>query len=101
LLINQDYENLLSMSVFGKNNLSYRPGGKISFGDFGGPAYYGCNAWIGELDNTDTDALELGGRNGISLKSGGTMSYEIAKFTSVGDLYLRGSLLIHCALLVA
>jgi hypothetical protein len=90
--INNDYNDAITIEVFGRNTTAYRPGAKLSFGDFGSSQNYSANAWIGEYSNTDTDALELGGKNGIFFKAGGTLDYEVARLENDGDFFIRGTL---------
>ncbi len=88
-----DPTNLVTLAAFGRGTDTYRAGSKISFGDFGSPANGGVQAFIGENGTTDTDALQVHGKNGVHFSTGGAGDYEVARFTSNGDLQLRGTLL--------
>ncbi len=88
---NNDYNGEVSIETFGLNMTSYRPGAKMSFGDYGSASSYSANVYIGELGNTDSDALQLNGKNGIHFITGGQGTYEVAQFTSSGDLHVRGT----------
>ncbi len=88
---NNDYNNEISMEAFGLNTIAYRPGAKLSFGDYGASVNYGANVFVGELGTTDTDALQLNGKNGIHFTMGGQGTYEVARFTSGGTSEVRGA----------
>ena len=88
---NNDYNNEVTQEVFGLSSASYRPGGKLSFGDYGSIVNYSSNVTIGEYGNYDSDALQLNGKYGIYMTSGGQGNYNVALFTSSGDLELRGT----------
>ncbi len=88
---NNDYNNEVSIETFGLNMTNYRPGAKMSFGDYGSTQYYSANVFIGELGNTDSDALQLSGNSGIYFTVGGQGAYEVGRFTSSGDLHVRGT----------
>ncbi len=69
-----DYDNDLSMQVFGKHG-TYLTNGRIGFGDYG-TKYSGLpNLFLGEFgSNTDSDILEIRGSNGVTLTH--TQGYE-------------------------
>ena len=98
---NNDYNNEISIEAFGLNSTSYRPGSKMSFGDYGSSVNYGANAYVGEWGTYDSDALQLNGKNGIHLTTGGQGTFEVALFTSSGDLELRGTLHANSTLLTS
>lgn len=76
----EDQMNILSMSIFGKNDYS-RSGSKLSFGDFGSYNRWGWNVFIGEKDTLDTDQLWLHGKNGFAVTYGRAESnYHLLSF---------------------
>jgi Chaperone of endosialidase len=78
---NNDYNNEVSVELFGLNTTNYRPGSKLSFGDYSSSATSGANVFIGEIGPGDTDALQVHGGNGIFFTQGGQGSYITAQFT--------------------
>lgn len=88
---NNDYNNEMSIEAFGLNTIAYRPGAKLSFGDYGAAVNWGANVFVGEFGTTDTDALQLNGKYGIHFTTGGQGTYEVARFTSGGTLEVRGA----------
>ena len=89
---NNDYNNEVTQEILGLGSDPYRTGSKLSFGDYGSVVNYSSNVTIGEYGNYDSDALQLNGKYGIYLTSGGQGNYNVALFTSSGDLELRGSI---------
>ena len=89
---NNDYNNEVTQEILGLGSDPYRVGSKMSFGDYGSVVNYSSNVTIGEYGNYDSDALQLNGKYGIYLTSGGQGNYNVALFTSSGDLELRGSI---------
>ncbi len=87
-----DPNNEVTMQCFGLNALSYRPGGKLSFGDYGSAANGNANVFVGEWSNFDSDGLQLHGNTGIYFTTGGQGSFQVARITSSGDLHVRGSI---------
>ncbi len=88
---NNDYNNEVSIETFGLNMTNYRPGAKMSFGDYGSATNYSANVFISEYGNYDSDALQLNGKGGIFFTTGGQGTYEVARFTSSGELHVRGA----------
>lgn len=66
-----DSGNVLSMQVMGNGGGGYYPGGKIAFGDFGSLGGYAYNVFIGENGDSDSDQLQLHGKNGLYFTTGG------------------------------
>jgi hypothetical protein len=92
---NNDYNNEVTHEFFGLNNTSYRPGCKISLGDYGASANGGANVFLAEAWNWDSDQLEVHGKNGIFLTIGGGStghgnSIVGAELNSYGDLSVKG-----------
>ncbi|MDZ7878502.1 MAG: tail fiber domain-containing protein [Saprospiraceae bacterium] len=92
---NNDNNNEVSIETFGLNNNAFRPGGKISFGDYGSSANNNANATVGELGTGDSDALQLHGKNGVYITTGGQGNFEVARFNSWGSLEVRGSVIAN------
>ena len=84
-----DYNNEVSVEVFGLNNTTYRPGSKMSFGDYGASANGGANAFIGEWTTGDSDGMQVHGKNGIFFSTGSIGNYDVGKFVG-NDFFLRG-----------
>jgi hypothetical protein len=55
---NNDYNNEVTHEFFGITDASYRPGCKISLGDYGSGLSGGANVFIAEAYGWDSDALE-------------------------------------------
>ena len=89
--VGNDYNNEVTQEILGLGSDPYRTGSKLSFGDYGSVVNYSSNVTVGEYGNYDSDALQLNGKYGIYLTSGGQGNYNVALFTSSGDLELRGS----------
>jgi Chaperone of endosialidase len=90
-----DYNNEVTHEFFGLNSSSYRPGCKISLGDYGASANGGANVFIAEAYNWDSDQLEVHGKNGIFLTIGGGSTGHGggvvgAELNSYGDLSVKG-----------
>jgi Chaperone of endosialidase len=96
---NNDYNNEVSIETFGLNNTAFRPGAKISFGDYGSSTNYSANVSVGESGNTDSDALQLNGKNGVNITTGGQGTFEVARFTSSGNLEVRGAINANSSIL--
>ena len=88
---NNDYNNEVSIETFGLNTTAFRPGAKISFGDYGSSTNFSANVSVGELGTADSDALQLNGKNGVHITTGGEGTFEVARFTSWGTLEVRGA----------
>jgi len=80
-----DLNNALSMSVFGKDAGTMRAGAKLAFGDFGRHPNYGWNVFIGEFGNTDTDQLWLHGKKGFYLTCTGQPEYRTTSVNNSGS----------------
>ncbi len=80
-----DLNNALSVSVFGKDAGTMRAGAKLAFGDFGRHPNYGWNVFIGEFGNTDTDKLWLHGKNGFFLTCTGQPEYRTTSVNNSGS----------------
>jgi hypothetical protein len=89
---NNNPNSEISHEVFGLNNTNFRPGGRISFGDYGSSANGSANVFLGEMDYWDTDALQLHGKNGLFLTVGPGGWYTAAQISSVGDAHFYGTL---------
>ena len=74
------------------NTLSYRPNGKLSFGDYGSAANGNANVYVGEWSNFDSDALQLHGNAGIYFTTGGQGIFQVARMTSSGEFHARASI---------
>lgn len=90
-----DYNNEVTHEFFGLNSSPYRPGCKISLGDYGSSANGGANVFLAEAWNWDSDQLEVHGKNGIFLTIGGGSSGHGgvivgAELNSYGDLSVKG-----------
>jgi Chaperone of endosialidase len=84
---NNDYNNEVSHEFFGLSNDSYRPGAKISLGDYGSSANGGANVYIGEAFGWDSDQLDVHGKYGIFFTVNGTAGSIIgASINGTGDL---------------
>ena len=86
-----DYNNEVSHEFFGLNTTSYRPGSRISFGDYGSSANSGANVFMGEWTTGDSDGMQVHGKNGIFFTTGGVGNYDVGKFIG-SDFFLRGSI---------
>ena len=86
-----DYNNEVSIEAFGLNSTSYRPGARLSFGDYGSSANYGANVFIGEQGNGDSDALQLHGKQGIFFTQQGNGWYTTAQMTN-GNFAVYGTI---------
>lgn len=84
-----DNSTSATIQCFGINTTSYRPGSRISFGDYRAPSSY--NVYLGEYGNTDTDGLELHGASGIHFTTGTATIYEIGSLSSSGNFSITGS----------
>jgi hypothetical protein len=62
---NNDPLNEMTHEILGLGTDMYRTGSKLSFGDYGRATFMGANVFIGEFGTTDSDAMELGGKNGF------------------------------------
>jgi Chaperone of endosialidase len=82
-----DYENIITMGLFGRGADEYRAGSKLGFGDIGGAANGGINVFIGEYGITDSDKLQLHGKDAIYFTTKGTGSFEAGRFDMSGNLY--------------
>lgn len=88
---NNDPNNDISIEAFGLNTASYRPGAKMSFGDYGVAANGGANVFMGEWTTGDSDGMQVHGKNGIYFSTGGVGNYDVGKFVG-SDFFLRGSI---------
>jgi Chaperone of endosialidase len=94
---NNDYNNDISVEIFGMNaNNPDRPGGKISFGDYGSAQYGSCNVYLGEYGVYDSDVLELHGNRGIKFTTRGSFGTDNAvtieqngNLMAIGDVFAR------------
>ena len=82
---NNDYNNECNLEILGLNNTAYRPGARITIGDYGSAANGGNNVSIGEAWGWDSDQLEIHGKNGIFFTVNGANSVIGAELTSYGD----------------
>lgn len=80
-----DPNNVLTMSLFGKNENNYRPGSKLAFGDFGRYTTGSWHVFVGEFGDTDTDRLWLHGRNGLYITCTGRPAQSISTFDGTAD----------------
>jgi hypothetical protein len=88
-----DPTKFCTMNAFGKGTDTYRAGSKLSFGDFGTPVpNLGANVFVGELGDTDSDALQLHGKNGVYFSAGGEGTYFVGGINPGGDLHIRSVL---------
>ncbi len=87
---NNDYNNEVSHELFGLNSNSYRPGAKLSFGDYGSAVNGGAQAFVAEAWGWDSDQLQIHGKNGIYLTIGGAGNIVGAELNSYGDLLVKG-----------
>ena len=85
-----DYNNEVTHEFFGLNSNPYRPGCKISLGDYGSAANGGAQAFVAEAWGWDSDQLQLHGKNGIYLTVGGGGNIVGAELNSSGDLAVKG-----------
>ncbi len=87
-----DGNDVITLGLYGRNTTDpYRPGSKLSFGDYG--STYGCNVFIGELGNYDSDALELHGKNGIRFTVGAELyKGEAMRLDGNGNFWTTGSI---------
>jgi hypothetical protein len=76
-----DSNNEVSVELFGLNTSSYRPGAKLSFGDYSSSASGGANVFLGEIGWGDSDAMQIHGRTGIFFTQGAQGNYITAQFT--------------------
>lgn len=86
-----DPNNETTVNIYGLGTDSYRVGSKISFGDYGRASLQGANIFIGELGTTDTDQLQLHGKNGIVFTVLGAGNYEAMRLTTTGALHVRST----------
>ncbi|AEE53187.1 tail fiber domain-containing protein [Haliscomenobacter hydrossis] len=63
--------NEVTHEILGLGTDENRVGSKLSFGDYGRASLLGANVYVGEFGTTDTDRLELGGKNGFHFMVGG------------------------------
>ena len=101
---NNDYDNEVTHEFFGLSTASYRPGCKISLGDYGSSANGGANVFLAEAWNWDSDQLEVHGKNGVFLTIGGGSSGHGgaivgAELNSYGDLLVKGVVFGHALFL--
>ena len=95
---NNDYSNEVSLEVLGLSTAEYRPGARISIGDYGSAANGSNNLSISEAWGWDSDQLQVHGKNGIIFTLGGGNNYIGAElysngnFNIAGQYYSRGSL---------
>lgn len=80
-----DPNNVLTMSLFGKNENNYRPGSKLAFGDFGSYTTGSWHVFVGEFGDTDTDRLWLHGRNGLYITCTGRPVQSISTFDGTAN----------------
>ena len=85
-----DYNNQVTCEFLGLSTSSYRPGCKISLGDYGSAANGGAQAFVAEAWGWDSDQLQLHGKNGIYLTVGGGGNIIGAELNSAGDLLVKG-----------
>ncbi len=86
-----DPNNDISIEAFGLNTTNYRPGAKMSFGDYGNAANGGANVFVGEWTTGDSDGMQVHGKSGIYFSTGGAGNYDVGKFVG-SDFFLRGSI---------
>jgi hypothetical protein len=89
-----DYNNEANVEVFGPDTRSYRPGGKISIGDYGSSANGGANVFIAEAWNWDSDQMQLHGKNGLYFTVGGA-GFVAAQLESNGNFWINGDYYSH------
>ncbi len=85
-----DYNNEVSVELFGLNNVNFRPSSRLSFGDYGSGVNGGANVFLGEMDVNDSDALQLHGKNGIFFTQQGNGWYTTAQMTN-GNFAVYGN----------
>ena len=73
------------------SNNNFRPGSRISFGDYGSGVNGGANVFIGEQGNGDSDALQLHGKQGIYFTQQGNGWYTTAQMTN-GNFAVYGTI---------
>jgi hypothetical protein len=93
--LSNDPNNEVTHEFFGLTNDSYRPGCKISLGDYSTSATGGANVFLAEAWNWDSDQLEVHGKNGIFFTIGGGSTGHGggivgAELNSYGDLLVKG-----------
>jgi hypothetical protein len=86
-----DPNNETTVNIYGLGTDTYRVGSKMSFGDYGRSSLGGANVFIGELGATDTDQLQLHGKNGIVFTVLGAGNYEAMRLTTSGALHVRST----------
>ncbi len=94
--VSDDTNNETTIQAYGYglsgSDAMYRPGARMSFGDYGSRANASNNVYIGEYGTTDSDKLELGGKNGIVFSTQGAGNYCAATLSNWGYLTISGTL---------
>ena len=90
-----DYNNETTVNSFGLGTDAFRAGARLSFGDYGAAANFGANIFLGEYRPngiiTDSDELQLHGKNGIFFTTQGQGTFVGMKLESNGQLLVRST----------
>jgi Chaperone of endosialidase len=97
--VSDDTNNETTIQAYGYglsgSDAMYRPGARMSFGDYGSKANGSNNVYIGEYGTTDTDKLELGGKGGIVFSTQGAGNYCAATLSNWGTLTISSGLVVN------
>lgn len=88
-----DYNNETTVNIFGLGTDPFRTGSRVTFGDYGAISNGGANILIGEHGGpgSDSDILQLHGKNGINFTINGQASVIGMKLKTNGQLHVKST----------